>query len=127
MRALNSTYPNGLPGVGLLLSRLTVGIASVSTASIRLLSGVALLSTVGLALQIASATLLILGLWTPVVGIVLALVEFYGAATAPGHVDLLGLLRASIAVSLVLTGPGARSVDAVAFGRRQIDISEDED
>jgi uncharacterized membrane protein YphA (DoxX/SURF4 family) len=103
--------------------RLAVGITSVSTAALRLLAGVALLSEAGLVLQILSASMLVLGLWTPVVGIVLALVEVYRATTAADHFDLLGVLRAAIAASLVMTGPGAWSIDARVFGRRRIDVT----
>jgi putative oxidoreductase len=122
MHALNSTYPNSWPGAGLLLIRLAVGTTSVTTAAPLLLAGVVLLGEVGLVLQIASATLLILGLWTPIVGIILALVEVYRATTGADHVDLLGVLRAAIAMSLVMTGPGAWSIDARVFGRRRIDV-----
>ena len=122
MRALNSTYPNSWPGAGLLLIRLAVGITSVTTAAQLLLAGVVLLGEAGLVLQIASATLVVLGLWTPVVGIILALVEVYRATTGADHVDLLGVLRAAIAMSLVMTGPGAWSIDARVFGRRRIDV-----
>jgi uncharacterized membrane protein YphA (DoxX/SURF4 family) len=47
--------------------------------------------------------------------------EVYRAGVA-ARFDDLGVLRATIAVSLAMTGPGAWSVDARAFGRRRINV-----
>jgi uncharacterized membrane protein YphA (DoxX/SURF4 family) len=121
MRALNSTFPNSWAGAGLLLLRLVAGISTVSTAALQLWSGVMLVNAIGLLAQIMSAILLITGLWTPVVAMLLVAAEVYRAGVA-ARFDDLGVLRATIAVSLAMTGPGAWSVDARAFGRRRINV-----
>ena len=127
MRALNSTYPNSWPGAGLFLLRLAVGLSSAVAAVLQLSAGIMLIGAAGMAVQIISATLLVLGLWTPVVGIVLAVSEIYRVVTTVGHTDVTGILRAAVAVCLVMTGPGAWSIDAHAFGRRRIDVNAAED
>jgi putative oxidoreductase len=69
----------------------------------------------------AGGVLLLAGLWTPLVGMVLALVEVWIALShqfAPqGH-----LLVAALAISLAMLGPGAWSVDARLFGRRVFEM-----
>ena len=124
MRALNSSYPNSWPGAGLLLLRLTAGLSSAAAAMLHLSAGIILLSEAGLLIQIICASLLVLGLWTPAIGIILGLVEACRAATPAAHIDLPGFLRAAIAVCLVMTGPGAWSIDAHVFGRRRIDVTK---
>jgi putative oxidoreductase len=127
MRALNSTYPNSWHGAGLFLLRLAVGSSSIVVAALQLLAGIVLLGEVALILQIICAILLVMGLWTPIVGITLALVEIGGAIVYPDQTGLTDALLAAIALSLVMTGPGAWSIDARAFGRRRIDVTATED
>jgi putative oxidoreductase len=122
MRALNSTFPNSWAGAGLLLLRLVAGFSTLSTAALQLCSGVTLVSAIGVLAQTMSAILLISGLWTPVVAILLVAAEVYRAGAA-ARFDTAGVLRAAIAVSLAMTGPGAWSIDARAFGRRRIDVA----
>jgi putative oxidoreductase len=123
MRALNSNYPNSWQGAGLFLLRLALGCSSISVAALQLLAGVMLLGEVVLLVQIVSAGLLVLGLCTPIVGIILAVVELEGAIVYADHLALTDLLLAAIAVTLVMTGPGAWSIDARLFGRRRIDVA----
>jgi putative oxidoreductase len=123
MRALNSTYPNSWQGAGLFLLRLALGCASISVAALQLLAGVVLFGEVVLFVQIVSAGLLLLGFYTPIVGIILAVVELEGAVVYEGQLALTDLLLAAIAVTLVMTGPGAWSIDARLFGRRRIDVA----
>jgi len=65
--------------------------------------------------------LLLIGLWTPVAGLLQVCVELTGGF---GH-HALGLspfLLSALGLSLSMTGPGAWSVDARLFGRKQIDF-----
>lgn len=103
--------------------RLALGCSSISVAALQLLAGVMLLGEVVLLVQIVSAGLLVLGLCTPIVGIILAVVELEGAIVYADHLALTDLLLAAIAVTLVMTGPGAWSIDARLFGRRRIDVA----
>ena len=68
----------------------------------------------------AAAGFLILGgLWTPVVGLLAGMVEvwiaFTQSATQP-----LAIILAGLGISLAMIGPGAWSIDAQLYGRKQI-------
>ena len=69
-----------------------------------------------------SAALLLVGLWTPVAGVLMAVVElclvFSHTADPWMHVRV-GALGAALA----MLGPGAWSADAHLFGRKRIEIS----
>jgi putative oxidoreductase len=71
----------------------------------------------------AAALLLFVGLWTPVAGVLVALAEFALAWSHPAgpwtyvHVGTLG-------AALAMLGPGAWSVDARLFGRKNIQIPQ---
>jgi len=68
----------------------------------------------------AAAGLLILGgLWTPVVGVLAGIVEVWIAFTQPGT-QPLAIMLAVLGVSLAMIGPGAWSIDARLYGRKQI-------
>ena len=62
---------------------------------------------------------LLFGLWTPVVGAVVAAREL--SIVFLGGVDpSMPLVLATLGASLAMIGPGAWSIDARLFGRRQI-------
>lgn len=63
------------------------------------------------------------GLWTPVIGILVAILEIGLLVRRVGD-PWLHVLLATLAASLSLLGPGAWSVDAHLFGRRRIDIRD---
>jgi len=68
----------------------------------------------------AAAGLLIFGgLWTPVVGVLAGLVEAWIAFTQPGA-QSLAIVLAALVISLAMIGPGAWSIDARLYGRKQI-------
>jgi hypothetical protein len=120
MRLTNSTFPNGWAGGGLLLLRLAGGTSSVSAAAqLWWVAGGA--NAVGSIAQLLMGGLLIVGIWTPVAGILLCIVETFRALAGP--IDVFGLVRAAIALSLAMLGPGSRSIDARLFGRRRIDVA----
>jgi uncharacterized membrane protein YphA (DoxX/SURF4 family) len=128
-----STFPDGLPGAGLLLLRIAAGIAL-------LIQGVAYFSDgPGLGFQALTAAILSLaigglffvGYLTPFAGVMAGL--FYVGNSfswfpAPNR-DLFeakpaAVLATVIAVALVFLGPGAFSLDARLFGRREIIIPD---
>jgi uncharacterized membrane protein YphA (DoxX/SURF4 family) len=81
------------------------------------------------ATEILAGALLVIGLMTPLAGVVGAI----GTASAalswfpwpmpfPGGTAIGSLLRVLVMVAIALLGPGAISVDAALFGRREIAI-----
>lgn len=109
-RRLFSAFPAGLAGAGLLLLRTMVGLALVLRpphADVAVASG---------------GLLLAVGLLTPVAGLgVACLLLVAHCLTAPrGAPDLSTVLLAGGCVALTLLGPGAWSLDAWLFGRREI-------
>jgi len=125
VQRLFSSFPSGAPGTGLLLLRVTVGVALLGQ-RLELLGrgtgfvGVAVVSgvwiVVGLAFLTGSLTPAAAGLAATLMA---ALV--LGSAPAPGSVLLLVMVAA-----LGLLGPGAYSVDARLFGRREIEVPRSE-
>jgi uncharacterized membrane protein YphA (DoxX/SURF4 family) len=74
-------------------------------------------------LAAAFGAMLVVGLFTPFAGIMAAPVEIWIAFSHPGFGwPQIGL--AVLSLCLALIGPGAWSIDARLFGRKQIDLSE---
>ena len=120
LRRLYSTFAGGWPGIGLLLMRLVVGLALVSSAGSALFSRPAIPMTILAVLLSAAAILLIIGLYTPIVGTLVAIIE--GCRVVIISADrLLYLLLATIAVALAMLGPGLWSIDARLFGWKRIE------
>jgi putative oxidoreductase len=99
--------------------RLVVGITVVVLRIIKLESA----PPIGLAtihvLAIATGILLLAGLWTPIAGVVLAIIEIWSAFTHP-HDPWSHILLGSLGAALAMLGPGAWSVDARLFGWKRI-------
>ena len=121
MQRLFSTFADGWPGVGLLLQRMLTaillirfGIGSLTGASFSL----------PMVLQIIGAfagILLLIGLWTPISGVLIAVIELWTAVTQVGD-PWIPILLATLGGTAAMIGPGAWSVDARLFGRKHIDI-----
>lgn len=120
MRRLYSTFAGGWPGIGLILMRLVVGFALVSSAGSALLSSPAIPTTILSVLLAAAAILLIIGLFTPIVGTLVALIETCRLFTRPED-RLVYLLVAAFGATLAMLGPGLWSVDARLFGWKRIE------
>ena len=128
-----STFPAGWPAAGLLLLRAVAGsaaagqggsyllqrgeptVASLALGSLAIVSGVALVAgflTPGAAAAVGVSMLVMATMWpsTLVAGLVI------DRAAA-------GLVIA-VALALAMLGPGAHSIDALLFGRREIVIPE---
>lgn len=67
----------------------------------------------------AAGLMILGGVWTPVMGVVAAMVEIWLAYTQP-ETKPLAILLAGLAISLAMIGPGAWSIDARLYGRKQI-------
>lgn len=118
LQRLFSTFANSWPGFGLLIQRLFTGIALFH-------NGIAQLETPAAALmipEISGAVLglfILAGLWTPIVGTLIAAVEFW-VVLAGGNDIWMSLMLAVFGGTLATIGPGAWSIDARLFGRKHI-------
>jgi putative oxidoreductase len=124
LRRLFSSFARGLPGVGLLLLRLVTGVGLLLQGA-TILRGplsIRVVSTGGLAA--ISGIFLLVGLWTPIAGVLAALVEFSAAYVWYPHDPWTYFLLGFLGISLALLGPGFYSVDARLFGWKRIDIPD---
>jgi putative oxidoreductase len=123
VQRLFSSFADGWPGAGLLLLRLLAGSGLLYGGIVSARSAFDASQTVPPVLAAAFGAMLVVGLFTPFAGIMAAAVEVWIAFSHPGsRWPQIGL--ASLCLSLVMIGPGAWSIDARLFGRKQIDLSE---
>jgi putative oxidoreductase len=131
LQRLFSTFPDGGPGIGLLLLRASVGGLAAVTGVLCLSGSIERVPAVwatGSGLAITGAALL-LGFMTPYASLLLALCLLAGlfSSVPAAFLNFLGpkhltAILALIAVAIALLGPGAYSVDGYLFGRREIVI-----
>ena len=123
LRRLFSTFAHGWPGAGLLLMRLVVGVALVVRSTIELRSAPPISLAVIHVLAIAAGIQSLVGLWTPIAGVLLAIIEIWSAFTHP-HDPRSYILLGTLGAALAMLGPGAWSVDARLFGWKRVDIRD---
>lgn len=123
-----NNFPEGAPGVGLLLARLAVGFVFLLQGRWYLMNADFASWTVGLA-ALALGGFLAIGLLTRVAAIFSIagglLVLFSVLPDCPSslsHSNYAVILAATMLVDVLLAGPGAYSIDARLFGRREIII-----
>jgi len=114
VQRLYATFPDGQPGVALLLLR-------VSVSAILLLRG-AEFWPVGPShfVSISIALLLLLGLFTPYVGVFGAIAGFACNIVMAGSSQTDGWFTVAILLAVGLLGAGAYSADARLYGRRKL-------
>lgn len=137
VQRLFSGFPAGAPGAGLLILRLTLGVYLIAQGA-RILApfmGAGTPPTILAALtalaMLIGGTLGAVGVLTPItqstsaaVGLLTLIHALWPPSAVPG-LDVpwpLALTTTVMAVSLVFLGPGAYSIDAFLFGRREISI-----
>jgi len=120
LRRLYSTFAGGWPGTGLLLLRLVIGSSLVVRAASKLRIDPPLIVTILAVLSLAAGILLIAGLWTPVVGVLVALIEVWKMIMLPGD-KWVWLLLVTAGAALAMLGPGLCSIDARLFGWKRIE------
>jgi putative oxidoreductase len=112
LQRLYSTFPSGLPGLGLFCLRLAAGGF--------LMAGLPALAQPWLfALLLCTGACVCIGLWTPITAGCDAAGEVFLAVSRPIEIRLHVLL-AIVALSLAMLGPGAWSLDSLIFGRKRI-------
>jgi len=119
LQRLFTMFPRGWPGAGLLLLRLAAAIPLLIGATSKLF-GTPQNGLYAACIEIGIGSLLVAGLWTPVAGALQAVIEVWFGFSR-GGADVHFVL-AALGVSLIMLGPGGRSVDALLFGRKRIDI-----
>jgi hypothetical protein len=117
VQRLFSTFPAGLPGIALILLRLSVTISLLQRVHGYDLHRPS--QALALAWFAALSLCLCLGLLTPIASIlVMATVLAYAAGSDAGQVgNCIAVLNA---LALALLGPGAYSIDGYRFGRRLV-------
>jgi putative oxidoreductase len=123
VQRLFSSFADGWPGAGLLLLRLLAGSGLLYGGIVSARSAFDTAQMVPSILAAASGAMLVVGLFTPFAGIMAAVVEVWITFPHPEYRwPQIGL--AALCLSLAMIGPGAWSIDARLFGRKQIDLSE---
>ena len=114
LQKLFSAFPAGWPGVGLLLLRMLVGVTLIAQIVTQIQSSeLTVARWIIAALVFLGASCLLLGFVTPVMAILVGLASLtFGVSSV-------------VVLSIVITllGPGAFSIDARMFGRREILIT----
>src|ERR1700722_2425091 len=126
---LFSTFPSGLPGVGLLLLRAAVGVTAVIQGGVYLADHVTLACWVVGSVMVAGGVSVLIGFLTPVASILVALgtlgiALLWFPAPAPNlfNTPLPATLVVIVAAAVAFLGPGTASIDRRLFGRREIII-----
>jgi hypothetical protein len=123
VRRLCSTFASGLPGLGLLLIRLGIGLTACGH-GIELLKADSFPNSLLPALfHLGLGGLFVMGLWTPVAGALLALTAGFDVYIYPA-LRCQWALVGTVAIAAALIGPGRWSVDCRLFGWKRIDIPE---
>jgi uncharacterized membrane protein YphA (DoxX/SURF4 family) len=131
LQRLFSTFPRGLPGLGLLLLRVALGTVLIAPSATVLVyaNDSTFENPIVSLLEAGSGVLLLFGFLTPV-GSVLATLVSTGIALSWIPQDVLNVIQpkpaaalvAVMAAALALLGPGTFSIDCRLYGRREIVI-----
>ena len=120
VQRLFSMFPRGGPGVGLVFLRLATATVVINELSTRF--GATVFHWIFVAVMVVAACL-VAGIITPVTSIVGFIFQIAGLISPNRNGDAASVMAfALIFLALALLGPGAYSIDARRFGRREIVI-----
>jgi uncharacterized membrane protein YphA (DoxX/SURF4 family) len=127
-----SGFPSGWPGLALLLLRLVVGGAASLQACLVITAsfGVVQINVVGASFTLITGLVMIIGFMSPITSVLLAVgaLSLTMHSNVAGHLLLFesGMARLefiAISVALIFLGPGALSLDARLYGRREVKMN----
>jgi uncharacterized membrane protein YphA (DoxX/SURF4 family) len=127
-----SGFPTGYPGLALLLLRLVAGGAASSQAWLHIAAnhGALNFSVAVAMLALVTGLALIIGFMTPIASVLLSTggLLLMVDSSITGHLLLFesGMARLefiAMSAALISLGPGALSVDARLYGRREIEVN----
>ena len=132
LQKLFSTFPEGWPGIGLVLMRLAVALSAIVQGISTLIESPAqMLSWAIGSLEILVGTALLIGFLTPIAGasaslgnLAIGISWFRTSGDNVHDKTVAALYLVVISIAITLLGPGAFSLDARLFGRREIIIPE---
>ena len=120
LQKLFSAFPGGWPGLGLLLLRALVGVTLIAQTLTYVESEKSnLLSWLVAATVLIIASCLLVGFMTPIAAVVIGLATT-GLIIFTVNPNQTGLNVIVLTTVIALLGPGAFSIDARMFGRREI-------
>jgi uncharacterized membrane protein YphA (DoxX/SURF4 family) len=133
LQKLFSAFPDGWPGIGLIILRFAVALNGITQGFLAITAPDGAASSamiIGLG-SITVGLVLLVGFVTPVTGLIATLayviktIELFLATCVDRHSSAsASLYLAVMSLTLVLLGPGAFSLDARLFGRREIIIPD---
>jgi putative oxidoreductase len=116
-------FPPGLPGIALVLLRVSVALTVLLQGYAQREALPAWVTAVSLLLSI----LLLAGFLTPILAVLTMVVQSVAVFHAPLPMRAFVAVLVLNALALALLGPGAYSLDALRFGRRVVRLSTGED
>jgi|SRR5215470_25501 len=129
-------FPAGKPGLGLLLLRLVVGLTLViqGTAYLNDVTNLTFTTSALIALIISGGACVLLGILTPIASLLVVLgslgyaLSWFPAPPTNLFANKLVIINVmAMATAILFLGPGAFSLDARLFGRREIYIPHHDD
>lgn len=114
MQRLYSMFPQGLPGLGLVLLRAVI--------VLYLAQGLGGASSVARIVMFVTVMLVLCAGFLTSMGCVLLLLSLAFEGFVAGALSLGLAVQGLLAIALILLGPGAYSVDARIFGRRMVEV-----
>lgn len=123
MQRLFSNFADGWAGKALLMQRVMVTVILVYCLVITLGKTPRFPGILPNLVAASAGLFLLIGLWTPIAGAMVAFVELWIVFSRIGD-PRLPVILAILGGTLAMIGPGAWSVDACLFGRKQIEIPD---